>query len=562
MTPGPIRKLIRRCVERDRAERLRDIGDARFEIKEALGAPSDDVVEREAITQPALWQRPPVAVPTLLAAMLLAGLAGWSLTSTTPSSQPLSRFSVNLPESDSLGGGATGSVGVALSPNGERLVYPATRDNEQLLFLRTRDQLEAVPLRGTNGAMLPFFSPDGEWVGFFDGNALKKISLAGGAPVTLCETGGRFGASWGEDDTIVFASGSQVGLMQVSGNGGEPRPLTTPDDGRHLWPTWLPGSEAVIYTTTSAAAGGNPRSNGRVMLLDLATGEERELTTGTSPRYSPTGHLLFTREFTLWAVPFDLDRLVMTGEPAPVTEGVAVRPGGLAHYDVADDGTLVYRPATGTPEGLQLVSVDRSGRVTVMTEDRRRYADVRVSPDGSRVAIELQEDGTEIWIFDPTRGTLTRFTVGGGQNPVWSPDGSRITFSRLNEGLYWKPADGRGQAERLTTSEVGQRATSWSPDGQVLALVQGGAGDIWMLPLDGEPSEFIATEFSEQQPTFSPDGEWLAYQSDETGQAEVYVQPYPGPGGRLQISTQGGREPLWGPDGRELFYRDARGDLM
>ena len=298
--------------------------------------------------------------------------------------------------------------------------------------------------------------------------------------------------------------------MLVSASGGEPRPLTTPEDGeRHIWPAFLPGGRALVYTARSGANVANVPETGRVMLLDLATGEATELTQGTSPRFAETGHLVFAREASLWAVPFDLEQLALTGEPAPVVEGVAVAGGGLAYYDLAGDGSLAYRVGTDTSGSDSLVSVDRNGQPTLLTDDRRTYGEVRVSPDGNRIAVEVPGGGaTEVWIFDVTRGTLTRLTVGGGQDPVWTPDGTRITFRGPDDNLYWKAADGSDEAERLTTSDIPQTPRSWSPDGQVLAFVEGiggrAAGDLWMLPQDDAPSAFLSTPFDEESPEFHP----------------------------------------------------------
>ncbi len=298
----------------------------------------------------------------------------------------------------------------------------------------------------------------------------------------------------------------------------------------------------------------------RIVAQSLDTGERNIIVEGTHPHYSPTGHVVFAREASLWALPFDADRLEVSGAPTPLIDGVRVRPLDLANFTVADDGSLVYAPISLESQQRELVWVDREGRSLPVVEERLPYIRPRLSPDGRRVAVEIEQD---IWIYSLERRARTRITFEGGRlTPVWTPDGEKVTFSTPNQRtIDWKAADGSGKVETLTAGEYIVFPHSWSRDGQVLAFYENKAGqrDIWILPMEGDraPVSFVATEFNERSPSFSPDGRWIAYVSDESGRNEVYLQPYSGRGGKVPVSTDGGREPVWCPEGSELFYRNG-----
>jgi hypothetical protein len=345
--------------------------------------------------------------------------------------------------------------------------------------------------------------------------------------------------------------------------------VTTPDSKKgeftHLFPDILPGGKAVLFA--AGATAGNLANNAQIVVSSLQTGERRDLIAGTSPRYAVTGHLVYAQGTTLVAVPFDPQRLPLTGPPVPVLEGVLQSPwSGAAHYAFSSTGTLVYVP--GGLQGAQrrLVWVDRKGVEQVLPAPVRSYRTPRISPDGRRVAVTSSESGDNIWLYDLARETLTRLTFEGRLNttPTWAPDGRRIVFSSAWTGggwnVFWQPADGSGDAEQLTEfGDYPHNVGSWSPDGQVLAFEEINpvtSWDIWLLRLsDHKAQPFLHTPFRETAPVFSPDSRWLAYASDETGRYEIYVQPYPaGPGGKWQISTEGGTEPVWAHDG-EIFYR-------
>ncbi|MEX0880601.1 MAG: hypothetical protein WD451_12860 [Thermoanaerobaculia bacterium] len=431
------------------------------------------------------------------------------------------------------------------------------------LYMRALDQPAPAPIAGTDGGISPFFSPDGLWVGFFAGGKLKKAPLSGGAPITLCDAEGS-GASWGDNNTIVFESAA--GLASISAAGGARRALTTPDPKKgetyHNNPDIFPGSKAVVFSVWTGGSMGEQV----IAVQPLETGARRVLNVkGACPRYVSTGHLVFVRDDeSLMAAPFDLDRLEVTGPPVPVAEGVLLhQPSGAAQYAFSNSGSLVY---LSRDAGLTtLVWVDRRGRIEPLTGERHDFDMPRISPDGERVAVGF--DG-EVWIYEIARGTFTRLTFRGGSEPVWTPDGKSLAFMSTSSGpinQFWVPADGSGSPERLLTSEHAQFPESVTPDGQHLAFMDidpETGNDLWVFPLQGErkAKALVRTPFAERGAAFSPDGRWVAYTSNESGSWQVYVQPYGGSGGKAQISTGRGTEAVWARDGRELFYRS--GDKM
>ena len=406
---------------------------------------------------------------------------------------------------------------------------------------------------------------------------MKKVSLSGGQPTTICEVEGPVhGASWGADNTIVLNTGVSSGLSRVSAVGGTPQILTTPDRERrektHRWPEVLPGGKAVLFMAGTADI--TSYDDARIEVLSLETGARRVLIEGGMyPRYAPTGHLVYARAGALFAVPFDLARLEVTGTTVRLLDGVATAPeGGAAQFAFSQGGSVVYLPGGSTQVDHMLVWVDRQGKAEPITVRRHPFNDLALSPDGRRLAVGIDRANDEIWMYDLERDAFSRLAFGWNNEPpvVWTPDGARITFvsDRTGAGvfnLYWQSADGSGPAERLTTSVYNQVALSWSPDGKILAFGEDNpatGNDIWMLPMDGDrkPRAFLHERFHEKAAQFSPDGRWLAYASTETGQSEIYVRPYPGPGGKWQISNDGGDRPRWARSGRELFY--VNGDTL
>lgn len=506
---------------------------------------------------------------SLLFAMFVAGIAVWSLTRPEPSpSETVMRFPITLPEGVSFT--TTSRQLVALSPDGGRLVYVA---NNQL-YLREMDQMEAAPIRGTDtGASGPFFSPDGQWVGFFSAGEeqLKKVSVTGGSPITMCDVVNPYGASWGADDTILVGQG-RAGILRVSANGGTPEiliPMDSEKGERAQGPQMLPGGDTVLFTLATTSSSWN---DAQIVARSLESGERRVLIEGGSDaRYVPTGHIVYLSGNTLLAVPFDVERLEVTGGPVPVVEGVARTGGGFrtgqAHATISDSGSLVY--VSGIAQtNRRLAWVDRDGGEEPLPGPPGTHFYPRLSPDGARLAVI---DRGDVWIHTMDRGTSTRLTFTEDNNYLaWTPDGERVIFSSSRAGvdnLFWKSADGSDEAEQLLTSQLEQHPDSVSPDGNLLAFHQhdpGNGTDLWLVSLEGdrEPQPFLQTPFNERGAVFSPNGRWLAYASDESGRNQVYVRPFPGPGGKYQISREGGDSPVWRQSGQELFYRGLNNEMM
>jgi len=494
---------------------------------------------------------------------------------TTPSSELIRRTRINL-----LSTGPVGDTGqtahVAISRDGRLLVYAAQVQGTVRLYLRALDELEAHPMPGTDGAFNPFFSPDGEWVGFYSDatdQRLKKVSVRGGPPQVLADAGFAAGAFWGTDDLIVFgtqdASGGR-GIYRVPAAGGAVELLMTSNDAEgYVTPHLLPdGNSALLVVRPGVGGTGNARG-GRIVTHSFATGESRTLVFGGfAPRYAPTGHVVFLRGGALWAVPFDAERLEAVGFEAVVLEGVehdGFR--GGATYAFSSDGLLVYVTGGDTGLGISgqrtLVWVDREGREEPLDADARAYFTPRLSPDGRRLATRIiQGGGWDIWIDDLARGTSSRLTFDPSLDwsPLWSPDGERVVFVSFRDGgsFLQVAADGTGQVEEvLLTSSVGF-LQSFSPDGSNLIFDQ--HADVHVLSMEegSTPHALLDSTFLENLATISPDGRWIAYQSNESGRLEVYVRPFPNTDdGKWQVSANGGTESHWGPDGRELFYREA-----
>ena len=562
--PSITRFVLTRCLQKDAGKRLQHIDGARILIEEALTG-STTVSPIVGRVQTPLWKR---AISWSLAGVmaLIIGLTLWNLRPTVPTStstpEPVVRFVAALPADLQVGQANRGIV--ALSRDGTHLAYTATRGGTAQLYLRPMDQLEARPIPGTEDVTYPFFSPNGQWLGFFAGGKLKKVSVSGGTPVILCDVySPSMTASWDSENTILFAH-STSSISQVSAAGGTPEVLTTLDsdqgESSHSSPQLLPDGDTLLFTA------GSPEGR-KVVVQSLETGERKIVLEGAADaRYVPTGHLVYAQAGTLMAVGFDLGQLEATGTVTPILEGVMqVGANTQAHLAFSDTGTLVYIPSRVDPRtGRTLVWVDRQGKVELAAPPGR-YNHPRLSPDGQRVAFA---SGGAIWIYDIGRDNTTRFTFQNGSFPLWTPDGERITFQSTRLGgtpkLFWKPADGTGTPEQLSEGEFPHTAHSWSPDGQVLAFSERSPAfnsDIFMLPLEGErkPQLFLRTPTNETGPVFSPDGRWLAYRSNESGRQEIYVQPFPATGAKWLISTEGGEEAVWARSG-EIFYRN--GDRM
>jgi len=580
-TPQPIRRLLRRCFEKDRTRRLADIADARLEIDDALAGSDADVSLSRSIppTRERLIWTSALLLVVLIATAITWGARSVSIpvetTRTILSVAPTAETPGVNPLEQRIGAARPTRTAVALSPDGKTLVFNAIWGGRQQLYARALEQLSATPITGTSGAYSPFFSPDGRWVGFAADGELRKVPLAGGPAVTLCKASALFGASWGDDGNIVFAEQRNGGLWRVSAAGGIPESLTTPRLGEysHRLPHVLPGSRAVIFTILRAP---DVWDNTEIVVRSLDTGQQTLLVSGGADgRYVSTGHLVYVRLGTLMAVPFDPVRLAVTGGATGVIDGVMEAADRNASYmantlagqfTVSETGALVYLTGGAVAAGDRTLAwVDRHGTRQGLPAPSRSYSGPLLSPDGQRVTVSTL-DPVQVWSVDIARGALSPVTVDGqSDHGVFTPDGKRIVFrSRVagSEGtLSWKAADGSGAVERLTTGGRSQTPSSWSPDGTTLAFMDEGESkgffqfDVWLLSIgDRKTRALIHTAANEITPEFSPDGRWLAYVSNESGPHEVYVQSYPGPGERHLISTNGGEQPAWSRDGRELFY--------
>jgi Tol biopolymer transport system component len=591
-TPRSVRRLLERCLEKELRNRLQAIGEARIAIENYLADPA--AAEAEAEVAPSLevarTSTLRSAVPWVLAGLLGLGLIGSMFVlrndvAPAESLQPL-RMSVGLPEQKSIFRGYGSSA--VLSPDGRKIAYVFSRGVHYEIYLHSLDQWEGAPLMSEAGEgrpYQPFFSPDGEWLGFVTPTELKKLPISGGTPITLAKVNLARGASWGTNDTIVFAPNPRSGLHTLSSAGGESKPLTELDEQKgeatHRWPQVLPGGKGVIFTSHAASSKFYEAS---IEVVVLETGERKVLHRGgTFGRYVDSGQLVYVHSGTIFAIPFDLETLEVTGSAAPVIEGVAASSSeGSAQFSVSPDGKLAYVSGTGTAPTVAPVWVDRHGNATKLWDEHQVYGNPRFAPDGKRLAVEVyKDDSADIWVYDVARDVPTRLTFDEAEdaNPVWTPDGEKIVFGSERDGvsnIYLKAADGSGGATRLTESDLEQYPWSISPDGKTLVYGQRSEGtlwDIWLMPLDGdgEPAEFLATSFLEFGPVFSPDGRWIAYFSNESDAWEVYVRPASGVG-KWQISSGGGTFPIWSPDGKELYFWvgggvsrveiDGRGDSL
>jgi serine/threonine protein kinase/Tol biopolymer transport system component len=571
--PESVRTLLRRCLAKDRRQRIADISVVQFILDDRASAPP---LTQTMAPRPPLWRRMAIPSSTWLIAVALSGAAIWFLTRPTIPTA-VTRFLITPPSATAL----TVSEffrDLALTPDGTRLVYVGA--DGAALFVRPLDQLDATPLTGFAAALGPFVSPDGQWIGVWDGAgapALKKVAITGGPPVTLGRPDGSTrGASWGADDTIIFATTNvTTGLQRIAAAGGQPTVLTRPNraggEADHVWPEILPGGQAVLFTITSATG---RLDQAQIAALDLQTGTQTVLIRGGSDaRYVPSGHLIYAAAGTFRAIAFDLARLAVAGASVAVLPPVQMTATGAANVAVAADGTLVYIPGgVATWARSSLVWVDRQGAETPVPASPRSYVYPRLSPDGTRLAFFISEQELDVWLWDLARPALTRATFDPGLDtyPVWTPDGRQLLFSSERAGarnLFAQAADGTGALRRLTESPNAQLPTSISPDGTRLVFteIETAAGDVWQLRLDGRPAvtPLVRTPFNERNGEVSPDGRWLAYEANDSGRFEVYVRPFPDvTRGRWQVSTNGGTRPLWARNSQELFYLAPPDALM
>jgi serine/threonine-protein kinase len=553
--------LLRRCLQKDPHARWRDMGDVRLEIQEIRARPLEDGIEQG---RPSTRLTFPTAAAALVLG-ILAFAAGWLL---KPVALPYSPKHLAIASMLNLVPvRATAGNTLAVSPDNRNLVFNAFDGTARRLFLRALDSSRAIPIRDSDRSAHPFFSPNGQHLGFIAGGKLKRVALAGGSPQNISPGVINFrGATWSNDDTIIYGTG-ESGLFEIPVSGDTPRPLTQIDEQReeraHRWPEMLPGGRAVLFTIMHQ--GGLDRT--RLAVLDLESGERHTLLDeeGYNARYVPTGHLVFMRWNTLMGVPFDLDALEITGTPTLLLDGVTADNGGGASFSLSAEGSLFYIPGEIMGRRSRLVWVDHHGLATPLDSDTRHFGDPSISPDGRLVAIPFAEGNDHhLSLYNVERNNWSRFTSEGTthSDAVWAPDGMRMAFTSNRAGprnIFLKPTDGSGNAELLLQSDLYQYPTSWSPDGEHLAFMNTNPKtgfDIQVLNVkERVATTFIASEANEAGAEFSPQGNWIIYQSDESGRREAYVTPYPAGEKRWQVSTDGGIYPLWAPDGRAIYYR-------
>jgi Tol biopolymer transport system component len=571
-TPNTIKKLLKRCLDKDPLRRLRDIGEARIMIEDVLAgkdeataaaAPVQQIGSRRGLA----WITGAVAV----VAIALAALLGINYLRLVRQAPTVVRAFVPPPEGMAFALSALHPGAAVVSPDGSRLVFAARdADGAVLLYVRDLDEVDARPLPGTDGGGYPFWSPDSKHIGFVADGKLKRIDAAGGPPLTLCDAAVGKGGTWNREGVILFAPSFNTPIHRVSAAGGVSTAVTelrgAQGENSHRHPHFLPDGAHYLYFSRGSASPSGDTGN-KVMLASLDGDSSRVLVHSRSHSIYAAAHILFIRESALMAQPFDPDKLEFTGDAFPVVEQVKYIPGAYRGvFSASNNGVLVYQTGEGDADN-QLVWLDRDGEELSVLGDDATFADPRISPDGQSVVVEIldaRSGSWDLWTYDVARKIRTRFTFDPTNDvePQWSPDGETIVFGSGRSGspdLYLKPFGGSATETELLVNERSKFPTSWSWDGEYVAyteLSDSTQSDIWVVSVDGddEPFPFIQTQFADFNARFSPDGRWVAYASSESGRTEVYVRPFPGPGRKWQISSNGGSNPTWRSDGKELFY--------
>ncbi len=577
--PSDITLLIRRCLDKDARQRLQSIGEARIAIENAAAtarAPLSSGVAPSSKSNSAIALQAPqisdhrglkILAGVALAALLIAAgfVAATFFKGSSKTTDALIRFNVPPPPGTSL---YSSERSVAISPDGTRVAICASNSDGPRLYLRELNGAAPVLVNGTENGANPVFSPDGKSLAFFASGKLKKVSLDGGAPTNLADgIPDVAGASWGTDHNIYYAAGLTSAIFQVSENGGTPQAVTKlqTDKGElgHISPLLLPNEKTLLY---SAFGGGNI-DDGSIVAQRLGSNDKKVIISkGFDPHFLAPNHLLYMREGSLMSITFDPAKAEVSGSPIPVVQDVLARVGvGSAQYDVSRDGTLVYVNGGKQATENSLVVAEHDVKPQTLAVKPNLYESPRFSPDGKLLALTVRLPDADIWIYDMDRGTLRRMTFAPGVDelPIWSPDGKRIAFaSNGRQQAFQIDINGSGQEEPLFKNETHFHLQSWSPDGKLIAyerIGKSGQYEIWMLPMDGDrkPYSYLASQFRLNEPAFSPDGHWLAYSSNETGRGEVYVQRFPGSGEKVQVSSDGGSNPVWAHDGKRLVYENS-----
>jgi Tol biopolymer transport system component len=564
MTPPALDRAVRKSLAKDPEERWQTARDLMLELRwvaEAgtqIGAPAV-VVSRRKTRELAAWA---------LAGVALVSAAAFGAAWYRASRAEVQTFRSFLPPPEKTTYGTSWGWG-GVSPDGRRIVFGVIPTEASFpLWMRQLDALAGQPLAGTERGAYPFWSGDSRWIGFFSDGKLRKISATGGPAITVCDAPSGRGGTWNRDGVIVFATRASGGLHRVSAEGGASTPLTqaAPEES-HRWPYFLPDGKRFLFL----ALGGGEAQGGTIYVGSLDPGEKPKpvLQARSSVAYA-NGHILFVREGSLMAQPFDLGKLATTGDAFPVAEKVALSEStGRAGFFVSENGVLTYFTGEAL-SGSRLGWFNRTGAEVSSLPEQLAYRPFRISPDDRWAAVTIQDaagGNWDLWLLDLARGVRTRFTSDAARDrfPVWSPDGKQIVFSSSRKGgpddLYIKPASGLTMEEALLEGSGDKRPEDWSPDGRFLLYTTASGtqtrDDLWLLPMTGErkPVAFVRTEFNESHGRFSPDGRWVAFASNEGGRDDIYVVPFPGPGPKVRVSTGGGREPYWSRDGKEIFFR-------
>jgi serine/threonine-protein kinase len=558
-TPGRIRVLLERCLQKDSRQRLRDAGDARIEI--------DDAGSHEAAPPPAPRRiRSGAMALALLAGIVFATASWWTFRRISEETRSPLHLSIALPYPTLSILDINAGHRMAISPDGKKFVYVVRRGEKSLLFLRVLGEPGGKLIDGPDNVRVPFFSPDSEWIAYGQGEELQKVAVSGGSPVTICQLSSTafYGGDWGADNTIVFVPDFNGGLWSVSSNGGTPKRMgkTDVEKDRVAYgdPQVLPDGKGVMFTLTSGHAA--VQSDLDIAVMSPGSSEPRILIHGGSnARYLPTGQIVYARDGVLLSVGFDLSKLQVIGTPVTVMNGLEKIWSG-SDYSVSNTGTLVYAPDMGPKNLLLFASVDLKGNVQPLMVPLPTTSEFSLSPNGRFIAARLfSVANDDIWVYDLAVGTPQRLTYEPLDEifPVWTPDGKRIAFGTRTGKIFWKSSDGTGQREELTHGDYPRYPLSFSRDGKFMAFEEihpSRKGDIWLMPLDGDrkPQPLLATDADERDAQFSPDSRWLAYASNETGQDQIFIRPV-GQGGRpKQLSSDGGIVPIWAPNNRDIYF--------
>jgi serine/threonine protein kinase len=555
-TPQNIRFVLRRCLEKERNRRFRDAADVLIEIEEARDIAGTGMPVKKQRS----WLSWSLPLICLVAALTLGILYFRQISAVVPMTS-LSVVTPSMAHSPSL----------AISPDGSRLVFTASSEGQLRLWVRPLDLTTAQPFIGTEGALFPFWSPDSRSIGFFADGKLKRIDIESGKIQELAEMTYRgYGGTWNRDGVIVYAPSYESPLYRIPARGGDPVAITTLDRPRqsgHTFPQFLPDDHHLLFSSF----GEDPD----ICITSLDSAEIMRLKIGNSPAsYAPPGYLLFTKQDTLFAQRFDTKHGNLTGDQIPIADSVAIEPSSFGgQFSASETGMLAYRTGSGTSQ-RRLVWFDRKGTEIgiVGAVDENDLSNPKLSPDGKYVAVDRSIQGNrDIWLTDIARGVQSKFTSDNAYDtwPIWSPDGSRIIFTSNRTGiyeLYQKDSSGIGEEELLHSSSLHVYPYDFSPDGRFLLYAQIDPKtdrDIWILQLkEKDTHPFVNKEYHERNGYFSPDGQWVAYQSNESGQHEVYIQSFPTSDEKFQISNGGGTQPQWGHDGKELFYITPDGEMM